>query len=717
MRSLVLSLLALSPFASAQTATYLQGGDPFGVYFENEDLGWVTHDGGLIRRWENGSWTQAVTPDVRVQLRGIDMVTPNVGYAVGAQGTVLRTTDGGLNWTQQSVVMSPVIQNFPDSTQDWPSAPANLHQCHFFDEVYGFVLGDDLTVQYTLDGGMNWIPADLISIENFLDGDEHESPFDCYDVHFFDDDNGIMVLDEGWIARTTDAGRTWVSRNGLDELNELPEVLPSCNNEVTNLEMWSIDFYQDGDPNTSDEYGVIAGGFGNNDGYTFWTDDGGATWTPEKCINNDFGNTTGIGAPGGNPQCGVTMPTIYGAAMLTADTSAAVGYGRTSWIRQPTPAPSTATWFEGFLTTVWPDTDVRSCAGETPWWNLDSGPAPSNPTLGQQLGATPMRWVEGYDNDTAYYTGTFGVVERVDYSLVGGEIVGTRTQLNSTQHGRMFGAAFTASGLGFQVGQSAQILRTSNFGEDTERVFSSPANNNPYLLGVDVADNGTWVLAAGNEDPLYNTQGGDPGHWNYAPLGLSVQMETAEIIGSTSVGYIAGAGGQVYRTSDQGANWLNRSLPLTGIKVLDTEFLTAEIGMVVGTKGTAAFTTNGGQNWTSVAVPTLPGEALTGISLAFPHIVTVSDTGKIYYANAANLTFIDITPSIPELANASLMSVDINPDTLEVWASGKNGALVKLSQGTWTAPRPMTIFDLNTVMSIDASTTMISSRRSGLARF
>ena len=37
---------------------------------------------------------------VKVSLRGLSVASPEVAWASGENGTILRTTDGGLNWQQ-----------------------------------------------------------------------------------------------------------------------------------------------------------------------------------------------------------------------------------------------------------------------------------------------------------------------------------------------------------------------------------------------------------------------------------------------------------------------------------------------------------------------------------------------------------------------------------------------------------------------------------------
>jgi photosystem II stability/assembly factor-like uncharacterized protein len=72
-------------------------------------------------------------------LNGIYLVNANTGYAVGNNGVVLRTTNGGQSWTPKS---------FPAST--------NNLSVYFLDDLTGFVGNQDANIYKTINGGNNW---------------------------------------------------------------------------------------------------------------------------------------------------------------------------------------------------------------------------------------------------------------------------------------------------------------------------------------------------------------------------------------------------------------------------------------------------------------------------------------------------------------------------------------------------------------------------------
>ncbi len=115
------------------------------------------------------------------------------GTAVGENGTILRTTDGGTNWTQQI-----------SGTTDW------LGSVSFIDSDNGTAVGGELLlpsygiILRTTNGGTNW--TQQIS----------EEPL--YSVSFTDSDNGIAVggnelfTNGSTILRTSNGGSTWNSQ-------------------------------------------------------------------------------------------------------------------------------------------------------------------------------------------------------------------------------------------------------------------------------------------------------------------------------------------------------------------------------------------------------------------------------------------------------------------------------------------------------------------------
>ena len=115
-------------------------------------------------------------------LRDVSFVTHGgitAGTAVGETGTIIRTTDGGASWVNQSV-----------------AATDSLYGVSFIDANMGMAVGTGGLILRTTDGGAKW---------KF----ESRTTIDLYGVSFTDIDKWIAVGDTGAILRTTDGGASW----------------------------------------------------------------------------------------------------------------------------------------------------------------------------------------------------------------------------------------------------------------------------------------------------------------------------------------------------------------------------------------------------------------------------------------------------------------------------------------------------------------------------
>jgi photosystem II stability/assembly factor-like uncharacterized protein len=105
------------------------------------------------------------------------------GVAVGAGGTVVRTTDAGATWSRP------------------PSGTAlTLNGVWFTTALEGWAVGNGGTVIRTVDGGQTWTRLLNVNVGDAL-----------YDVWFATPDSGWAAGAAGLILRTFDRGATWQS--------------------------------------------------------------------------------------------------------------------------------------------------------------------------------------------------------------------------------------------------------------------------------------------------------------------------------------------------------------------------------------------------------------------------------------------------------------------------------------------------------------------------
>jgi photosystem II stability/assembly factor-like uncharacterized protein len=150
-------------------------------------------------------WTSLST-GVTARLRGISAVNARVVWASGANGTVLRTADGGTTWRRLTI---------PDADK------LDFRDIDAVNEATAYVLsigpGDLSRIYKTSNAGVSWTGQ-------FVNPDP-KAFFDAMD--FWDADRGVAVSDsvdgQFVILTTGDGGRSW-SRVPADQL---PPALPN----------------------------------------------------------------------------------------------------------------------------------------------------------------------------------------------------------------------------------------------------------------------------------------------------------------------------------------------------------------------------------------------------------------------------------------------------------------------------------------------------------
>jgi photosystem II stability/assembly factor-like uncharacterized protein len=141
----------------------------------------------------------------KARFRGLSVVSRDVAWASGNQGTCVRTLDGGATWNMVDV---------PDS------ASLDFRDIQAFDDRTATVLsigpGELSRIYRTVDGGSNWtLQYTNRDPKGFLDA-----------IAFWDVDHGLALGDpvDGRyeIRLTDDGGKTWIKSPDAG----MPEALP-----------------------------------------------------------------------------------------------------------------------------------------------------------------------------------------------------------------------------------------------------------------------------------------------------------------------------------------------------------------------------------------------------------------------------------------------------------------------------------------------------------
>lgn len=143
----------------------------------------------LLSDDEGGTWRQAATVPADATLTAVSFADARLGWAVGHQGVILHTADGGESWSVQRT----------DTAEDRP-----LFSVHFTDARHGVAVGLWSLMLRTHDGGARWealepppppgdtrVDANLMSIFGNAQGDL------------------FVAAERGLVLRSRDGGDTW----------------------------------------------------------------------------------------------------------------------------------------------------------------------------------------------------------------------------------------------------------------------------------------------------------------------------------------------------------------------------------------------------------------------------------------------------------------------------------------------------------------------------
>ncbi|MBE2218198.1 MAG: hypothetical protein IAE90_08350 [Ignavibacteria bacterium] len=155
--------------------------DLFGVDFYSPGIGSIVGQSGTILKTFNGglNWSPQ-TSGTGMDLKDIRMLNKDTAVAVGKNGTILRTSDKGITW---GVVTSPV--------------PTDLNAICFTNSVTGYIAGNSGVLLKSVNSGLTWVQLTSNTTKHL------------YDVDFSDATTGCAAGETGRIMRTTNAGATW----------------------------------------------------------------------------------------------------------------------------------------------------------------------------------------------------------------------------------------------------------------------------------------------------------------------------------------------------------------------------------------------------------------------------------------------------------------------------------------------------------------------------
>lgn len=252
----------------------------------------LTRDQSLFPLQSTGIWTEVHPLIPRVAYWGVHFVNDNTGWAVGAGGAIIKTTNGGQRWIWYESGVGNTLRTVyavnngqrviaagdggkillsEDSGETWTqlSSPTirNLWNMQMITEQIGWMVGETGAALKTTDGGYTWIQQPM------------PYPNSSYwDVSFVNTNLGYISCPSGIVIKTTNGGGNWITQVAGDTRS-----------------LWTI--------YAIDSMKVCAGGFA---GKLVYTSNGGNTWIPLWDYGISYNKITfadslvGIGAGNGS---------------------------------------------------------------------------------------------------------------------------------------------------------------------------------------------------------------------------------------------------------------------------------------------------------------------------------------------------------------------------------------------------------------------------------
>lgn len=472
----------------------------YGVCFINSDTGWVVGTAGAILRTTNGGqfWEDQSSPSFGLDLQRVYFTDARNGWAVGRWGSIIRTTNGGENWN---------LVYYNDSY--------DFYSICFIDSLIGYVGGVPGSLRRTTNGGTTWSVVN-IPIGGYIGG-----------IHFFSRDSGIVAGVNGMIFRTTNGGITWTQVNQM-----------GGDDQILGLSF-------------CDQNNGIAVGLR---GALLRTYNGGITWTKLSSEITDI--TAFWGVCFATPNIGIVVGD-EGVIFRTSNAGATwtlVSFGQSPVFREAAFADSLVGVTVGRYGVI-----LRT---------TDAGISWSPPQINQAN--QQLFDVKFVTKEVGFAVGENNIVKTTDAG-------NTWFAQPYSGAGWVMGVYFFDTVNGFTVDLGGMIKHTTDGGNTWSIVTTLPSPT--PLRRIDFSDSLTGVICGGLGTITRTTDGGAT--WNIVrqtPTPISEELFDVQFI-DESTAYAVGPYG-VIKSSDKGLNWVyekSSALNLNGI-----HFFNSENGVVVG---------------------------------------------------------------------------------------------------------------------------------------
>jgi len=547
-----------------------QGNRLHDIQFPENNTGYAVGENGTVMKSTDGgiTWEEQNTGNV-ASLTSLSFINAEIGFACGNSGTIIKTTNGGEQW------------NILSSKTD-----EDLYALYFINADIGFCTGDWGILLKTVDGGNNWDTTGSQLVRRFRD------------IKFPSDSIGYLVggLNENYInicLKTTNQGSTWdtIFLPVQDEIFDMCFINP--------------------------ETGYMAGNYST----VIKTTDGGSSWDIQSesgdyhyygidFENENFGylagyNSVKLTQDGGQHWNNVEMPlndnyNFSAVAMNTVTSVFTVGYYSSVYNRKNT------TWYnrtegiyDSFISIDFPDPNTSYICG-------------SSGLLKSTNGGNSFDYLE-YDIEHLYIADADFCDVNTGYLLSsGGSIYRTTTggtswvKVNTQDRAQWFNKIFMVdANYGFAGGGGVSpggahwsiLLKTTN-----GTVWESIPNISGYAIEGIYFLNRDFGFISNNSGNLYKTVDGGS-TWETIETGAGSVINDI-FFHDENAGFLAGGGywndNMILKSTDGGVDWkvvYEAEKPTRWGYLNKVYFYDSEHGYAIGGDGFMLISTNGGDGW------------------------------------------------------------------------------------------------------------------------
>jgi len=604
-----------------------QGNHLWSTFFIDDNIGWIVGSEGFIKKTTDSGLNWVLqNSGTTLTLRSVQFIDPNTGWICGEAGIIIKTTDGGQNWFSLTSGTTELL--------------TNLYLCN---SNIGYIVGYNETIIKTTDGGINWII-------------QHSgSDYDLFSVDFLDAYIGYAVggRDSSNFLKTTDGGINWIKKSL--NLGALSTPILNC-----------VEF-------TDFNTGWIGseGQFYNHSNQISKTTDGGDTWSSTSLIESILKSET----------------TLH----IIQDNSLDIQKGiRSIYFKDSNNGYAVGGTYDGWNRCIYATTN----SGET--WQTKYAYSEQTGLLSVTVNANEKGFAVGYsgviyntnDNGSSWHQ----ILSGNNKSYYSGDWITSIFMINDS--------VGWASGYRKGIWYYPILMKTTNGGKVWETIHEF----GNCLTSVEanicfVNENLGWVSFFGKAS-YKTTDGGNSwvicGEMDYQKL--FANQDTGWAASSSGIfkstdggfswiqksafnsrnlyftdpvnGWAVGAGGNILKSTDEGENWYLK-VSGTNSNLNSVNFYDVNVGMCVGNSGTILITTDGGENWISEN---------TGIVDKLNSVAHANSNS--FWVVGANGTILNTTDlgnnwmSFDNLTTEDLNSVFFTNENTG-WIGGSNGTILE----------------------------------------